>query len=153
MLAAGMLGMATLCMVPAPANTQTAHDFHGVWDLESIRQSAEKNPDETVGCGLGASRSVYMTNAVCYAVMAFFGDNYDKMKPSAGEDFIYQCSTLSRDVCLAMLKEMHNLSSRVESQSKYVSIDECADRLAKNFPGSERPQYLNLCQQFVDYFK
>jgi len=152
MLAAGMLGMATLCMVPTPANTQTAHDFHGVWDLESVRQSAEKSPNETVGCSLG-SHQVYTTNAVCYAAMAFFGDNYDKMKPLAGDEFIHQCGTVSHDVCLAMLKEMRNLSSKVESQSKYISIDECADRLVKDFPGSERPQYLNQCQQLVAYFK
>jgi hypothetical protein len=140
-------------VVSGGANAQTAHDFHGVWDLESIRKSAENNPDGTVECGFGGPHHVYMTYAVCYAAMAFLGDNYNKMKPLAGDEFLYQCSTVSRAVCLTTLEEMRNLSSKVISQSKGISIHECADRLAKEFSGGERTQYLNMCQQLVAYFK
>ncbi len=148
-----MAGVAILCIVPVPAITQTAHDFHGVWDLEPFRENAEKNPDGVTGCGIGASSSVYVTNKVCYVVMAFSGDNYDKLKPSAGDDLINQCSMVSQHVCLAMIEEMKNLSSNAESQSAYVSIDECADRLAKEISGGDKTQYLNQCQQLLDYFK
>jgi hypothetical protein len=136
--------------VRAPTNDQVAHDFHGVWDLESMRKGAEKNPDEVVIC-----RSVYTTSAVCYAATAFVADNYQKLKPSAGDAFVFvnECGRLPRATCLMLLEEMRNLSRKIDSQSTYVSIDECADRFTKKSSGGDRLQYLNLCQQLAAYFR
>jgi hypothetical protein len=121
--------------------------------IEDMRRSAEKNPNEMVGCAVEGPKTVYTTWAVCYAVIKFFKDNQSKLKPFAGYALIQECARTNDRFCFAIIEELRTLAGKVKFESKMALIEECADDLAKKVLGNERPQYMNACQDIIDgYF-
>jgi len=120
---------------------------------DEIRKSAEKNPNKVVVCGVEGPKTVYTTNAVCNAVISFDKDYYKKLKPYAGYSVLQKCASFSSSVCLGIIQELRSLAPVSSQTSRMTLIDKCANSLEKRFPGNEKPQYLNACQDLVGYFR
>ncbi len=119
----------------------------------AIRKSAEKNPDRVVVCGVEGPKTVYTTNAVCYAIISFDNVYHDKLKPYAGYSILQSCGAFSSSVCLGIIQELRSLAPVSPQRSKMRLVDKCADDLKKRFPGNEKSQYLNACQDLVGNFR
>ena len=119
---------------------------------DDMRKSAEKNPNQTVGCGVDAPETVYTTNAVCYAILKFIRDYGSELRPYAGYAILQNCARIDSAVCLGIVQELRSLAGTSRMKSKMTLTDQCADDLDRKFPGVERPRYMNACQELVGYF-
>lgn len=126
--------------------------------MEDIRRSAEKNPNEMVGCGVQGPKHVYTTYDVCYAVMKLSREIYNPTKPYAGYHLLQVCGSLPRSACLAMISELRKLYSNEKSKSTMALTDECASDLQGNssggdrLSGEEKARYMNVCQSLIEDF-
>jgi hypothetical protein len=119
--------------------------------IDQMRRDAESTPNKIVGCGVEGPESIYTTSAVCYAVIRFDIDNQDKLIPYAGYAILQDCGRLSSSVCLGIIEELQSLARVPES--KMALTEKCADDLEMKFPGNEKPQYMNSCQELINYFR
>jgi len=117
--------------------------------LEDIRKDAERNPNEIIRCG---AAELHATRAVCFGLMKFSLDNQNKLKPHAFDALLQECSTMSTGACLVIIDELWSLSRKVRSKSNVALVEECSSDIAKNFPGRERPQYMNACEGLLKVF-
>ncbi len=122
--------------------------------MEAIRRSAEKNPNEMVGCAVQGPKQVYTTRDVCYAVMKLSREIYNPTKPYAGYHLLQVCGSLPRPACLAMVAELRKLHSNEASKSTMALTEECASDLQNNSSasGEEKARYMNTCQDLMGSF-
>jgi hypothetical protein len=118
-----------------------------------MRRNAENTPNKMVGCGVEGPETVYTTWAVCYAVIKLVRDNQDKLRPYAGYAILQDCGRINSNVCLGIIQELQSLASVPQPRSRMALTEKCADDLEKRFPGNEKPQYMNSCQDLVGYFR
>jgi hypothetical protein len=119
---------------------------------DEMRRSAENTPNKMVGCGVEGPETVYTTWAVCYAVIKLVRDNQGKFRPYAGYAILQDCGRINSSVCLGIIQELQSLASVPQPRSRMALTEKCADELEKRFPGNEKPQYMNSCQDLVKYF-
>jgi hypothetical protein len=119
--------------------------------LNQMQREAESTPDKIIHCGVDGPESIFMTNAVCTALIRFVADNRDKLRPYAGYAILQGCSRLSASVCLGIIEELQSLAS--VPQPRAGLMERCADDLENRFPGNGKAQYMNSCQGLMDYFR
>jgi hypothetical protein len=120
---------------------------------EDMKMSATRDPNKVVSCGVEGPQTVYTANAVCYAVIKLVADKQDILKPYAGYWLLQDCGRINSGVCLGIVDEIRALSSSVQIKSRIALTEICAGDLERRFPGRERPQYMNSCQDLVGYFR
>lgn len=121
--------------------------------MEDIRRSAEKNPNEMVGCGVQGPKQVYTTRDVCYAVMKLSREIYNPAKPYAGYHLLQVCGSLPRPTCLVIIAELRKLHSNEASKSTMALTEECASDLqSDDSSGEEKARKMNACQDLVESF-
>ncbi len=118
---------------------------------DAMRKDAEETPNETVACGVEGPQTVYTTRAVCYAVIKLVRDNGTKFRPYAGYALLQECGRINSKVCIGMIAELQSLAGFVPFKPKMALTEVCADDLQRRFPGNEKPQYLNSCQDLIGY--
>ena len=119
--------------------------------IDEMRRDAASTPNKMVGCGVEGPESIYTTSAVCYAVIRFVTDNRHKLRPYAGYAILQGCGRLSSSVCLGIIEELQSLARVPQPESKIALTEKCADDLEMRFPGNEKPQYMNSCQELINY--
>jgi hypothetical protein len=119
--------------------------------VEETERGAENEPDKVTGCAIEGPESVFTTRAVCAALIRFVSDNGNKLRPYAGYAILQACGHLSSSSCLAIIKELQSLAST--PQTRGALTERCVDDLGMLFPGSEKPQYMNSCEELMNYFR
>lgn len=119
---------------------------------DDMRKSAEKTPEEMVACGVEGPETVYTTRAVCYSVIKLVRDGGSALRPYAGYALLQECGHINSKICIGIVEEIGKLAGSAPLTSKMALTEKCADDLEKRFPGNEKPQYMNSCQELVGYF-
>jgi hypothetical protein len=126
--------------------------------MEDIRKSAEKKPNEMVGCGVQGPKQVYTTYDVCYAVMKLSQEIHNPAKPYAGYHVLQVCGSMAHAACLAMITEVRKLYNSGKSKSTMALTEECASDLQGTGSGDdksseeEKARYMNTCQSLIEDF-